>query len=73
MTPHLSHLGKSCGNYGCSNLGSFGRHPHVTAVPPQHPLECWVLSLGNTPLKLPYLLAHTSDWKVFKHSKLWTS
>ena len=24
------------------------------------------LSLGNAPLKLPYLLAHTSDWGVLE-------
>ena len=29
------------------------------------------MSLGNAPLKLPYLLAHTSDWGVCELSKIW--
>ena len=31
----------------------------------QSPLECWALSLGNAPLKLPYILAYNSNWEFF--------
>ena len=29
------------------------------------------MSLGNASLKLPYLLAHTPDWGVLEHSRIW--
>lgn len=32
-----------------------------------------VLSLGNVPLKLQYLLAYTSNWGVIEHSTIQTS
>ena len=30
------------------------------------------MSLGNAPLKLPYLLAHSSNRGVFYHSRIWS-
>src|ERR1700738_4465662 len=58
----LAPLGKYCGSCGLSNLGSLRHHFQATVVPPQHLLECRALSLGSTPLKLSYILAHIPDW-----------
>jgi hypothetical protein len=36
------------------------------------PLLSKALSRDNAPLKVPYLLAHTSDWGVLERSRIWT-
>ena len=57
---------------GTNSRENVGLCSQVNVVPPQ-PLECWALSRGSTPLKLPYLLAHTYDQGVFEHSRIRTS
>ena len=64
-TPHLPHSSKYKENYAYLDLRSFDSHFQVTAI-------CRLLFLDNTPLKLSYLLIHSSDWDVSKHSRSMT-